>query len=50
MGALSAMFCLMAILLLIGMIGGKEVEDRKNFTIAFCVLVLAITALALKFA
>lgn len=49
MGALIAVFCVIAVILLFGMIGDKDAENRKNFTLAFCTLVAAITLVVLKF-
>ena len=49
MGALVAIFCIFAIILLLGMIGDKNAENRRNYTYGFCSLVAAITILAIKF-
>jgi len=38
-------FCVLAILFFLGMIGDKVPENRKNFTYAFCILAFAITVL-----
>lgn len=48
METIVAMFCIFAILLLLGMVGDRNAENRKNYASGFCVLVIAITVLALK--
>ncbi len=48
--ALSILFSLFAIILLFGMIGDKDVNNRKNYTMAFCFVLLAIVVIILKFA
>lgn len=49
MSALVAMFVVIAILLLLGMIGDKDANNRRNYTYSFCTVVLAITLLICKF-
>ena len=36
-------FSILAVVFFLGMIGDKDVNNRKNFTHAFCVLAIAIT-------
>ncbi len=38
---------LMALILFAGIIGDKELENRKNYTKAFCVLVAAVVLLVI---
>lgn len=47
--AVSILFSLFAIILLFGMIGDKDADNRKNYTIAFCCVVLAIIVFIVKF-
>ena len=42
------MFCIMALVMMIGMVADNDVDNRKNFTLAFCLLVIAIIAFAIK--
>ena len=49
MGALIAIFSVIAIILLLGMIGDRDANNRKNYTYGFCTIVLAITLLICKF-
>lgn len=45
---LTIFFSIIAVILLIGMIGDKDADSRKNFTVAFCMSLIAIIAIALK--
>lgn len=41
--------CVLAMILMMGMIGDKDASNRKNFTIAFCIVILMIIVLTIKF-
>lgn len=47
--AILIVFCLAAILLLFGMIGDKDANNRRNYTYGFCTLVAAIVLILIKF-
>ena len=42
-------FGILSVIFATGMISDNDAENRKNFTIAFCILVVAITVLVIKF-
>lgn len=48
MNAILAIFIILSIILLLGMIGDKDSQNRKNYTYAFCTLVIAIVVIAFK--
>ncbi|MEE1303064.1 MAG: hypothetical protein UHD64_09815 [Bacteroidales bacterium] len=50
MTGISILFGILAIIFALGMIADKDANNRKNFTIAFCLLVIAITVFIIKFA
>lgn len=49
MGVLIAVFVIIAIVLLLGMIGDKDANNRRNYSYSFCAIVLSITLLMCKF-
>lgn len=48
MGAMFAILTIFMTILLLGMVGDKDAQNRKNFTYAFCVVVVAIVVMILK--
>ena len=46
---LTILFGILAIIFALGMIADKDADNRKNFTIAFVTLIVAITVLIIKF-
>lgn len=48
MVAILILFSLMAVILLFGMIGDKDANNRKNFTYGFVALVIVIAITILK--
>lgn len=49
MRAIFAILCIFMTLLLFGMIGDKDAQNRKNFTYGFCATVIAIAVMIHKF-
>lgn len=49
MAIILILFVLAFIICLFGMIGDKDANNRKNYTYAFCTLVLAIVFILYKF-
>ena len=43
-------FCVLATIFAMGMIADKDANNRKNFAIAFCTLIIAIIVFVIKFA
>lgn len=48
MGAMLTIFTIIMIILLLGMVGDGDVNNRKNYTLAFCTVVIAIMILSLR--
>lgn len=48
MELLIVVLSVLMIILLLGMIGDKEPENRRNFTYGFCTVVLALIVVILK--
>lgn len=46
---LAILFGVLAVIFALGMIADKDADNRKNFTITFVVLIIAITVLIIKF-
>lgn len=47
MVALMIVLVIFAVILFMGMIADKDVENRRNFTYGFCTVVLAIMAIVI---
>ena len=43
-------FCVLAAIFALGMIADRDANNRKNFAIAFCTLIIAIVVFVIKFA
>lgn len=48
MGALFAILSIFMTILLLGMVGDKDAQNRKNFTYGFCAVVFAIVIMVIK--
>lgn len=49
MVGMQILFGILATVFALGMIADKDAENRRNFTIAFVTLIVAITVLVIKF-